>query len=301
MTSKTYHIGPYLHDAPALAPALYLVATPIGNLGDISLRALQVLAAADYIYCEDTRVTAKLLERYGIRTTMRNYHEHNAASVRPDMIAALHGGKAIALVSDAGTPLISDPGFKLVEACAAENIMVTALPGASAVLTGLQLSALPTDRFSFLGFMPEKKTARLKFLHAYKSHPLTAIVYESPHRVLDALLDMASVLGERPVAAARELTKLHEEVLRGTAASIHAALSARASVRGEFVLVIAQDLAKDQPADELTIDMAITTALETFSTAQAAKLVARQLNLARDDVYQRILKRKDSEKDDADD
>lgn len=290
--TKSYHIGPHAFDAPSLPSGLYLVATPIGNLGDVTIRALQTLSACDVIYCEDTRVTGKLLERYGIRTVMRNYHEHNAARARPEILEGLEAGKAIVLVSDAGTPLISDPGFKLVEACARDGHMVTALPGASAVLTGLQLSALPSDRFSFLGFLPEKKSHRMKFLEEFKSHALTLVVYESPHRVLDALEDIAQVLGDRPVAATRELTKLHEEVLRGTARAIHDVLAARPAIKGEFALVIAAAPENDQPADEMTIEAAISAALATLPSSKAAAQVAKALGLAKEDIYTRILKRK---------
>ncbi len=290
--TKTFHIGAAAFDAPPLAPALYLVATPIGNLGDISLRALQTLAGCDVIYCEDTRVTGKLLERYGIRTAMRNYHEHNAARARPEILAALQDGKSIALVSDAGTPMISDPGYKLVEACVAQDCPVTAIPGASAVLTGLQLSALPTDRFSFMGFMPEKKSHRVKLLEQFKAHPMSLVFYESPHRVLDTLEDIASILGDRPVAIARELTKLHEEALRGSAQSIHATLAARPSVKGEIVVVVAPVPDNDQPADEQAIEAAITEALVSLPASKAAAHVAKLLHLTRDDIYARIVKRK---------
>jgi 16S rRNA (cytidine1402-2'-O)-methyltransferase len=290
--TKTYHIGAAAFDAPPLASALYLVATPIGNLGDVSVRALQTLAGCDVIYCEDTRVTGKLLERYGIRTSMKNYHEHNAGRARPEVLAALQEGKSIALVSDAGTPMISDPGYKLVAACAAEGFSVTSVPGASAVLTGLQLAALPTDRFSFMGFMPEKKSQRIKLLEQFRLHPMTMVFYESPHRVVDCLEDIASILGDRPVAIARELTKLHEEALRGSARSIGAALGARAAIKGEFVLVIAPSPEDDRPADEQTIEAEITDALVAMPASKAAAHVAKLLHMTKDDIYARILKRK---------
>ncbi len=292
MSAKTYHIGPASFDAPSLASALYLVATPIGNLGDVTIRALQTLAGCDVIYCEDTRVTGVLLQRYGIRNAMKNYHEHNAAKARPEIIALLQSGKSVALASDAGTPLISDPGYKLVEACAAEGLLVTAIPGASAVLTGLQLSALPTDRFSFLGFLPEKKSQRVKFLEDINNHSMTVIVYESPYRVLDALSDMADVLGTRRTAVTRELTKLHEEVLRGTAQDIRDKLSARAAIKGEFVIVVAPAPQDHVIADDATIEMAISEALATLPASKAASQVAKALGLAKDDMYARILKRK---------
>jgi 16S rRNA (cytidine1402-2'-O)-methyltransferase len=292
MTAKTYHIGVHAFDAPTLEPALYLVATPIGNLGDISIRALQTLAACDMIYCEDTRITGVLLHRYSIRNAMKNYHEHNAAKARPDIIAFLQDGKSVALVSDAGTPLISDPGYKLVAACAAEGLAITAIPGASAVLTGLQLSAQPTDRFSFMGFMPEKKSQRLKMLEQFKAHPLSMVFYESPHRVIDTLNDIAAVMSERPVAVTRELTKMHEEVLRGSAFSISQTLAARASVKGEFVVVISPAATDIPSTDEMVIEAAIDAALLDMPASKAAAHVAKTLNLTRDYVYGRILVRK---------
>jgi 16S rRNA (cytidine1402-2'-O)-methyltransferase len=295
LMTTTYHIGAASFDAPRLAPALYLVATPIGNLGDISIRALQALAACDAIYCEDTRVTGKILERYGIRNTMKNYHEHNAVKARPEIIADLSDGKSIVLVSDAGTPMISDPGYKLVEACAAKGLPVTAIPGASAVLTGLQLSGQPTDRFTFLGFLPEKKSQRIKLLEEFKAHAMTLVAYESPHRVLDALQDIGNAMPHRPVAATRELTKLHEEVLRGTALELHAILEGRASIKGEFVLVIGPAAVDVPSTDEIAIEAAIDEALIFMPASKAAAHVAKALNLTRDYVYGRILVRKHAE------
>jgi 16S rRNA (cytidine1402-2'-O)-methyltransferase len=290
MAERQYHIGPTSFDAPSLAAGLYLVATPIGNLGDITIRALQVLAACDAIYCEDTRVTGKLLERYGIRVPMRNYHEHNAEKARTEIISALKDHKIIALVSDAGTPMISDPGYRLVEVCVAEGLPVTSLPGASAVLTGLQLSTLPSNRFSFMGFLPEKQTQRLKLLEQFNSHAITMVFYESPHRIVDALTDIAAVLPDRRVAVARELTKLHEEVLRGTALALRDQLAARQSVKGEIVLTIAP-APDSKPATDDMIDGAIRLALSEFPASKAAAHVAKLLNLTREDVYARIVKR----------
>ena len=287
-----YFIGPHRFEAPSLEAGLYVTATPIGNLGDVTIRALATLAAADYILCEDTRVTSRLLERFGIRNTMKPYHEHNAEKVRPAIIAALHEGKSFALVSDAGVPLVSDPGFRLVQACIAENVMVTGLPGASAVLTALALSGLPTDTFTFLGFLPQKHKARVDLLSKFKSVPSTLIAFESPHRIVNMLLDINAALGTRQMAMARELTKLHEEVLRGTALEIHAILSQRESVKGEICLVIAP------PQDELTIaaddeiEDAITDALKVNAASKAANIVAKKYDLKKEDIYARILKRK---------
>ena len=287
-----YFIGPNRYDAPTLEAGLYVTATPIGNLGDVTIRALATLAAADYILCEDTRVTSRLLERFGIRNTMKPYHEHNAEKVRPAIIAALQDGKSFALVSDAGVPLVSDPGFRLVQACIAENLSVTGLPGASAVLTALALSGLPTDTFTFLGFLPQKHKARVDLLNKFKSVPSTLIAFESPHRIVDALLDINEAFGPRQMAMARELTKLHEEVLRGTALEIHATLSTRESVKGEICLVIAPPQDEPVVAPEDEIENAITNALKDNAASKAANLVAKKYDLKKEDIYARILKRK---------
>src|SRR3974390_18833 len=202
--------------APALAGGLYVVATPIGNLGDISLRALATLAAADVIACEDTRVTAKLLDHYGIATPLTPYHEHNAATARPKILARRAAGDAVALVSDAGTPLISDPGFKLVRAARAAGHTVTALPGPSAVLAALTVSALPTDRFLFEGFLPAKEAQRRKRIDEIKLVPASLVLFETGPRLAASLAALAALLGAREAAVCRELTKLYEEVRHGS-------------------------------------------------------------------------------------
>lgn len=297
MSERSYHIATARFEAQSIDAGLHVVATPIGNLGDVTIRALNVLAAADYILCEDTRVTSRLLERYGIRNTMKPYHEHNAEKVRPAIIAALQKGKSFALVSDAGVPLVSDPGYRLVQACIAEGLAVTGIPGASAVLTALALSGLPTDCFTFIGFLPQKSRARVDVLNAFKKIPSTLIAFESPHRILDALADIAATLGERPIAMARELTKLHEEVVRGTAADVRDILAARESVKGEICLVIAppQDEAVIVSDDE--ISEAIHSALIEHSPSKAANLVAKALGLTKDDIYARILKLRGSSRE----
>ncbi len=223
------------HYAPAGAPieaakppgGLYLVATPIGNLADISLRALEVLAGCDVIACEDTRVTRKLTERYGIETPLTPYHEHNAAEARPKILARLARGEAVALVSDAGTPLISDPGYKLVRAAQDAGHAVTAIPGASSVLTALNVAGLPTDRFFFEGFLPPKQAARQKRIAALGAIPATLVLFESGPRLAATLADLAEGLGPRAAAICRELTKLHEEVRRGDSGEPRARLRAR--------------------------------------------------------------------------
>ncbi len=292
MTERSYHIGPNRFEAQSIDAGLHVVATPIGNLGDISIRALNVLAAADYILCEDTRVTSRLLERYGIRNTMKPYHEHNAEKVRPAIIAGLQDGKSFALVSDAGVPLVSDPGYRLVQACIAEGLAVTAIPGASATLTALALSGLPTDCFTFIGFLPQKSKARIDLLSSFKKLPSTLIAFESPHRIVDALADVTAALGERPIAMARELTKLHEEVLRGTANDVREILAARDSVKGEIVLVIAPSQDEAVLIDDDEVESAITAALTDNAASKAATIVAKKFDLKKEDIYARILKRK---------
>ncbi len=290
---RHYSIGATKFDAEKLPGGLYVTATPIGHLGDVTLRALATMAAADVLLCEDTRTTAKLLERYGIRNKLMAYHEHNAARVRPAILKALGEGQAYALVSDAGMPLVSDPGYRLVADCVAHSIPVTAVPGASAVLTALALSGLPTDRFAFLGFLPTKSGERKKLLGEFANVKATLIAFESPHRIIDALADVTGVLGPRAIAVTRELTKLHEEVLRGAAEEVQVILAARASVKGEITLVIGPPAADEAIASEETIEAAITEALRTLPTAKAAADIARRLNIPKKDIYARILARKD--------
>jgi 16S rRNA (cytidine1402-2'-O)-methyltransferase len=290
--TRIYFIEQHSFTAPALQPGLYLVPTPIGNLGDVTLRSLQILAAADYLYCEDTRVTPKLLDRFGIKTRLRQYHDHNAEDAGKSIIAEIKSGKSVALASDAGTPLLSDPGFPLVRDCLAHGLKVEALPGASALLPALQLSGLPTDRFTFLGFLPQKKNDRVKVLSDVAARNETIVLYESPYRIVEALTDMSQELGERPISVSRELTKLHEESLRGTATQIAATLEAKPSIKGEFVIVIGPALKVAKEFSETDIEKAIDEALFDLPSSKAASLVSKSLGLPRDDVYTRILKRK---------
>src|SRR5436190_21201168 len=235
--TRTFTVGGHVLAAPKAAPGLHLVATPIGNLGDITLRALETLAGVDLIACEDTRITRRLTERYGIATQLTPYHEHNATAARPKLLARLAQGASIALVSDAGTPLISDPGYKLVrEACAAGHAVI-ALPGASSVLTALGVAGLPTDRFFFEGFLPSKQTARRARLAELAGIDATLVLFESGNRVQDTLADLADTMGTRDAAICRELTKLHEEVTRASVADLAKAADGL-ETRGEFVLVI---------------------------------------------------------------
>ncbi|MEQ1718136.1 MAG: 16S rRNA (cytidine(1402)-2'-O)-methyltransferase [Hyphomicrobium sp.] len=279
-----------LESAP-LAPGLYLVATPIGNLADITVRALHVLAAADMIYCEDTRHSARLLQHYGIANETRPFHEHNEDGERIRVLKQLVEGKRIALISDAGTPLVSDPGFKLVRACAEQGIAVTCIPGPSAVMTGLAASGLPTDQFFYAGFLPPKQAARRARLADLKPVPGTLIFYEAPQRTAETLADMAEVLGARPAVVARELTKLHEEFARGPLGALAGEMAAR-EVKGEVVILVGPS-AKSVVADE-EIAQRLAVALETMRLKDAAAAVADALGIAKSRVYDLGLKIKDN-------
>jgi len=269
------------------APGLYLVATPIGNLGDITLRALELLAGADVIACEDTRVTRKLTERYGISTPLTPYHEHNAAQVRPKLLTRLAEGQAVALVSDAGTPLISDPGYKLVREASEAGYTVTSSPGSSAVLAALSVAALPTDRFFFEGFLPPKQGARQKRIAALANIPATLVLFEGGSRVAAALADLAGALGTRAATICRELTKLHEEIKRGDLTTLAHEYSEGGETRGEFVIVIAPPDADEGNADDL--DDLLRAALARVSVKEAVAEVATATGRARREVYQRAL------------
>jgi 16S rRNA (cytidine1402-2'-O)-methyltransferase len=274
-------------EAPALAAGLHVVATPIGNLRDITLRALETLAAADLIACEDTRVTRKLIDHYGITTPLTPYHEHNAAQARPKILARLAAGAAVALVSDAGTPLISDPGFKLAREAGAAGYAVTALPGASAVLAALAVSGLPTDRFMFEGFLPAREGQRHKRIDEIKGVPATLVLFETGPRLAAALADLAAALGPRPAAICRELTKLYEEVRRGDLATLAADYAAAPEPRGEIVIVIAPPAAPQPDAADL--DALLRQALRRLSVKEAVAEIASVTGQPRREVYQRAL------------
>ncbi len=286
-------MGGHVQTAPKAAPGLHLVATPIGNLGDITLRALATLAGVDIIACEDTRITRRLTERYAITAQLKPYHEHNAAAARPKILERLAQGGSVALVSDAGTPLISDPGYKLVREVCAAGFAVIALPGASSVLSALSVAALPTDRFFFEGFLPPKQTARRARLAELSRIDATLVMFESGNRAQETLRDLSQIMGGRDAAICRELTKMHEEVRRGTLAEL--ALTADAmETRGEFVLVIgpppagAQTMAKDAVDDLLRASLlrdsvkdAVAHAVE-LSGRPRREIYARALELARE-------------------
>ena len=268
-------------------PGLYLVATPIGNLGDITARALKCLAQADLILCEDSRVTGRLLKRFGIKTPMLAYHDHSAARLRPQIIARLERER-IALVSDAGTPLINDPGYKLVRDARAGGCHVAVVPGASAPIAALCLSGLPSDRFLFAGFAPAKAAARRRFYQDFAGLQATLLVFETAPRLAASLSDAAAVLGPRPAAICRELTKLHEQVIDGPLDRLAAQIAAQ-PVKGEIVLVIAPP-ADDQPVlDDAAIDARLRQLLRGHGVRDAAALLAAETGLPRKRLYARAL------------
>ena len=274
--------------APKVAPGLYLVATPIGNLGDITLRALQTLAGVDVIACEDTRITRRLTERYSISAQLKQYHEHNAEAARPKILEALAQGGSVALVSDAGTPLISDPGYKLVREVCAAGYAVFALPGPSSVLAALSVAALPTDRFFFEGFLPSKSAARRSRLTELARIDATLVMFESGNRVQDTLAELAEIMGGREAAICRELTKLHEEISRAPLSELARGASTL-ETRGEFVLVIAPPAAD---ADVMTSDALDDLLREQLAAHSVKDAVAHAVELSgrpRREVYARAL------------
>lgn len=280
----------------ALAPGLYVVATPIGNLRDVTLRALDVLASADLVLAEDTRVSAKLLSAFGISARVKPYHDHNAAEARPGILAELAGGARIALISDAGTPLISDPGYKLVRDAAEAGCAVFPLPGASAPLAALAASGLPTDRFAFAGFPPPKSGARRTFLAELASFEGTLVFFEGPSRLARSLADMADVLGGgREGVVARELTKRFEEFRRGALADLAAHYESEGAPRGELVVLVGPPQERQEP-DADSLDAAIRAASDAPIRQLADDLAAR-FGLPRRDVYNRALALRRAEED----
>ena len=276
------------HLADPLAPGLYLVSTPIGNLGDITIRALSVLARADVVLCEDTRHSRTLLAHFAISTPARPYHEHNAARERPRVLRELEGGGRVALISDAGTPLVSDPGWKLVRTALDAGRRVEALPGASAMLAALTIGGLPTDAFLFAGFLPPKSAARRTRIAEFKDVPATLVFFEAPSRVAETLSDLAAVLGDRPAALARELTKLHEEVRRASLEEL-AAGAAKGAIKGEVVLLVGSPQ-KAQVTDA-DISARLAPALKEMSLRDASRMVAEALGVPKSRVYELGLRR----------
>jgi 16S rRNA (cytidine1402-2'-O)-methyltransferase len=287
-TTNTFVIDGQLMTAAKAVPGLHLVATPIGNLGDITLRALQTLAGVDTIACEDTRITRRLTERYGIAAELTPYHEHNAPSARPRILQRLAEGASIALVSDAGTPLISDPGFKLVREACANGHPVFALPGPSSVLTALSVAALPTDRFFFEGFLPSKEAARRARLADLVRIDATLVMFESGNRVIGTLRDLAGVMGTREAAICRELTKLHEEVTRGTLNEL-ALRADQLETRGEFVLVIGPPAADARTMTAEALDELLRGELQHQSVKDAVAHAVELSGRPRREVYARAL------------
>jgi 16S rRNA (cytidine1402-2'-O)-methyltransferase len=286
--------GEVLSDLMArpLPPGLYLVATPIGNLGDISLRALSVLARAELVAAEDTRHSKKLLSHFGLRGELTPYHEHNAERERPRLIARLRAGQSVALISDAGTPLISDPGYKLVRDALEQGLMVTSIPGPSAALAALTSSGLPTDSFLFAGFLPPRSGPRRARLEELKEVPATLVLFETAPRLAKSLADMADLLGAREAAICKELTKLHETVTRGLLDALAVELAERETLKGEFVVVVAPPAGNaDEPSDE-KIEQQLAKALKLESFRDAVRLVAEVLNVSRARVYELGLKLK---------
>ncbi|WFU47808.1 16S rRNA (cytidine(1402)-2'-O)-methyltransferase [Sinorhizobium terangae] len=279
--------------ARPLEPALYLVATPIGNLADITLRALETLAGADVLACEDTRVTRVLLDRYGIVNRPFAYHEHNADEAGPRLLSALGEGKSVALVSDAGTPLVSDPGYRLAQLAIEAGHRVVPIPGASAPLAALVGSGLPSDAFLFAGFLPVKDKARRDRLGELAAVPSTLLFFESPHRIAATLAAAADVLGtERKAAVCRELTKAFEEFRRGTLGELRAFYADGANVRGEIVLVVGPPEAKPVPK-EADVDALLSALAQEMPMGKAATEAARRTGLPRKELYDRLLARKE--------
>ena len=279
-------------DSKHLAPGLYLVATPIGNLEDITLRALRVLKGADLIACEDTRQTQKLLNRFSISTGTVSYHEHNERERAEELVGDLAEGKRVALVTDAGMPGVSDPGFRVVQAAIAQGIPIFPIPGASAFLLALAASGLPTDAFDFHGFLPAKHGERRSALEKIREADPTQVFYEAPHRILDTLSDVVAVFGqERPVVVARELTKIHEEFLRGSAAEVLGILKQRSSVKGEITLLIGKAESSELRATghgrqaSLAERMKQVMVEEQLDEKAALKKVAKEFGLGKSEAY----------------
>src|ERR1700716_2567525 len=300
--ARTFSLGGHVLSAPKAAPGLHLVATPIGNLGDITLRALETLAGVDIIACEDTRITRRLTARYAITALLKPYHEHNAALARPKILERLGQGAAIALVSGAGTPLVSDPGFKRVRAVCAAGHQVIALPGPSSVLAALAVAALPTDRFFFEGFLPPKETARRARLTELARIDATLVIFESGNRVQNTLRDLAYLMGSREASICRELTKLHEEVRRATLSELAKSADAL-ETRGEFVLVIGPPAASARIMAQHHLDDLLRSALKRDSVKDAVAHAVALSGRPRREIYARALElaRQDHAKDGAGD
>ncbi len=266
-----------------LKAGLYMVATPIGNLGDMSMRAIEVLSSADMVYCEDTRVTRKLLNAYQIKVRTRSYNDHSDTGQRDEIVDMVGGGKVVALVSDAGMPLISDPGYKLVVACEEAGMYVTTVPGASAPLAALQLSGLPSDQFSFLGFLPNKSKARKDFLSKWRDVPSTLVSFEAAPRLVKSLRDIGEVMGRRDVAVVREITKLYEEVRKATPEELILHYEEKGLPKGEIVLVISPPTERSYSDDDIVL--MIRDELKLNSVKVSAGIVAEKTGRKKSDLY----------------
>jgi 16S rRNA (cytidine1402-2'-O)-methyltransferase len=282
--------------SPALAPGLYLVATPIGNLEDITLRALRVLKECDVIACEDTRQTQKLLSHYSVVTRTTSYHEHNEMTRAPELVVELEQGARVALVTDAGMPGISDPGFRLISLAIRHHISVVPIPGASAFLAALVASGLPTDAFRFSGFLPAKGGARRAFLESIRDSPRTQVLYEAPHRIAESLKDVVDVLGsDRHVVIAREVTKLHEEFLRGKASEVLETLATRGDIKGEITLLIGKAEESGHPAQprqNIRQRIQELMATEKLDEKAALKKLAKEMGISKSEAYRELQRSK---------
>ncbi|MEP9354962.1 16S rRNA (cytidine(1402)-2'-O)-methyltransferase [Xanthobacter sp. KR7-65] len=285
--AKTFLLAGTTLPAPRLAPGLHVVATPIGNLADVTVRALETLAAADVIACEDTRISRRLLDRYAIATPLVPYHDHNGASARPKLLARLAAGERVALISDAGTPLVSDPGFKLVVEAAEAGLTVHPVPGASALLAALMAAGLPTDCFLFDGFLPPKAGQRKNRVAALATVPATLVFYETGPRLAESLANLSATLGPRKAAVCRELTKAFEEVRRGDLPALAAHYAGLEAPKGEIVLVVGPPL--EEAAGDADVDAALARALRDTSLKDAVAAVAAMTGRPKREVYARAL------------
>jgi len=284
--------APIAEESSTLAPGLYLVGTPIGNLEDITLRALRILKEADVIACEDTRQTQKLLHHYAIKTKTVSYHEHNEMTRAAELVIDLERGARVALVTDAGMPGISDPGFRLISLAIRHHIPVVPIPGASAFLSALVASGLPTDSFRFSGFLPAKSGQRRQLLESIRESPRTQVFYEAPHRIIEALEDVAATLGtDRHVVIAREVTKLHEEFLRGRASEILDQLKSRDTIKGEITLLLGKAEGSAQPtAPRVTVRQRIAQIIadEKLDEKAALKKIAKERGISKSEAYREL-------------
>ncbi|MCZ2204141.1 16S rRNA (cytidine(1402)-2'-O)-methyltransferase [Bartonella sp. A05] len=289
MREKEYFIGGHAYSAPVLESALYLVATPIGNLTDITIRALQVLAGVDILACEDTRMARILLERYGIQKNPVLYHEHNAHKAGVRLLEALAENKTVALVSDAGTPLISDPGFRLVREARSAGHKIVPIPGASALLAAIVTTGLPTDSFFFAGFLSAKKAQRQKRLEQLKSIPATLVFYESPHRLVETLQDMVAIFtADRPAAICRELTKKFETVDVSNLGDLLEQYGQKTRIRGEIVVLIGEAIISVETMSTQEIDEILLELASMHSASRAAALAVKKTGLKKQELFQRL-------------